>query len=63
MVDGAGGDHEAWVEGAAGDTSEGVPGAVIEPVPEVVKAIGDEVFGCSEVEPWVNCAVSVCLFI
>lgn len=63
MIDGARGDHETWIEGAAGDTAERVPGAVIEPVPEVVEAIGDEVFCCSEVEPWVDCLVSVCLLV
>lgn len=63
VVNGARGDHEAWVERAAGDTAERVPGAVIEPVPEVVEAIGDEVLCCSEVEPWVDCAISVCLHV
>lgn len=63
VVDGPGGHHETGVEGAAGDAPERVPGAVVEPVPEVVKAVGDEIFCCAEVEPWVDCVVSVCMFV
>lgn len=32
---------------------------VIEPVPEAVKAMLHKVFGCSEIEPRVNCSVDV----
>jgi hypothetical protein len=31
-----------------------MPCSVIEPVPKLVEAIGDEVLGSSEVKPWVN---------
>ena len=55
VVDGAAGDHEARVEGTAGDTAEWVPCAVVEPIPEACEAILNEVLGCSEVEPGVDC--------
>ena len=55
--------HETGIESAASDAPEGVPGAVVKPVPEVVKAVGDKVFCCAEVEPWVDCVVSVCQFV
>jgi hypothetical protein len=54
VVDGAAGDHEAWVEGTASHTAERVPCSVVKPVPEAGEAILDEVFGCSEVEPRVD---------
>ena len=55
VVDGTAGDHEAWVEGTTSDTTEGVPCAVIEPVPEAREAILHEVLCCAEVEPWIDC--------
>jgi len=51
VVDDAGRDHEAWVERPACNTAERVPCAIIEPIPEVVEAIVDQVLRCSEVEP------------
>lgn len=54
VVDGATGHHEARVEGASRDTAEGVPCPVIEPIPEVVEAVRNEVLGSAEVEPGVN---------
>lgn len=77
MVDGARCDHEAWVEGSAGDAAKGMPCScwkdvlesvasidgigirtVIEPIPEVGKAMLDEVLGGSEVEPRVDCSMA-----
>jgi hypothetical protein len=55
MPDGTAGDHEAGVEGTAGDTTKGVPCAVVEPIPEAGEAILNEVLGCAEVEPGVDC--------
>lgn len=55
MVDGAAGDHETGVQSAAGDASQRMPRSVVEPVPELVESIGDEVFGGSEVEPRIDC--------
>lgn len=55
MVDGTRSDHQSWVEGASSDTAERVPCSVVEPVPEVVEAIVDEVFCCAEVEPRIDC--------
>lgn len=54
VVDDAAGDHETGVESTTGDTAKRVPCSVIEPVPETVEAIGDEVLGCSEVEPGIE---------
>ena len=54
VVDGAARHHEARVEGASGDSAEGVPCAVVEPVPELVEAVGDQVLCCPEVEPGVD---------
>lgn len=54
MVDDTTGDHETRVKGTASDTAERVPGAVVKPVPEAVEAIGDEVFGGSEVKPGIE---------
>lgn len=55
MPNGTAGDHEARVKGTAGDTAERVPCAVVEPIPEAREAILDEVLGCSEVEPGIDC--------
>lgn len=49
-VRGGGRHHEARVDGAADDAAQGVPGPVIEPVVEVVKALGREVLGGAKVE-------------
>lgn len=54
MVDGAAGDHQAGVQGASSNSTERVPCSVVKPIPELVEAIGDEVLGCSEVEPGIN---------
>ena len=39
VVDDCRGDHEAWVDGASDDTTEGIPSPVIKPVVELVKAL------------------------
>lgn len=54
MVDDATGNHEAGVESSSSDTTERIPGAVVEPVPEAVESIGDQVFGSPEVEPRID---------
>lgn len=77
MVDGAGCDHEARVEGTAGDAAKGMPCSwgddalvmvslidadgiltIIEPIPEVGKAVLDKVLGGPEVEPRVDCSMA-----
>ena len=55
VVDGTTGDHQSRVKCSSRDTTQRVPSPVIKPVPEVVEAIRDEVFGGSEVEPRVDC--------
>lgn len=55
MVDGATGDHQAGIKGTTSDTAQRVPGPVIEPVPKVVEAIGNQVFCSPKVEPRINC--------
>lgn len=55
MVDDAARHHEARVKGASGDSTERVPCAVVEPVPEVVETMGYEVLRRSEVEPGIDC--------
>lgn len=55
VVDGAAGNHETRVEGTASDTAEGVPCAVVEPVPEAREAILHQVLCCAEVEPGIDC--------
>lgn len=55
MIDDTARDHQAGVECASGDSSKRVPCPVIEPVPEGVEAMGDEVFRGAEVEPRVDC--------
>lgn len=47
-------DHEAGVEGSSSDPTEGVPGAVIKPIPEAIESIGDQVLCSPEVEPRVD---------
>lgn len=49
-VDEGGGDHEAWVEGAADDAAERVPALGVEPVPEFIEALLSEVQGGAVVE-------------
>lgn len=51
MVNDTTGNHQAWVESSSSDATERVPGSVVEPVPEAVESICDEVFGGSKVEP------------
>lgn len=59
MVDGAAGDHQARIEGASGNPTERIPCSIIEPVPKLVESIGNKVFRRAEVEPRVDCGVSV----
>ena len=54
MVDGPAGDHQAGVQRSSGDAAQRVPCSVIEPIPEIVESIGDQVLCCSEVEPRVD---------
>lgn len=54
MPNGATGDHEPRVQSTTGDSSQRVPSSVVEPIEELVEAVCDEVFGGSEVEPWVE---------
>lgn len=63
MVDGAAGDHQAWVQGASSNSTERVPCSVVKPIPELVEAIGDEVLGCSEVEPGINWTIVVSIVV
>lgn len=59
VVEDTAGDHEARVQSTTGNSTQRVPCSVIEPVPEVVKAVRNEVLGSSEVEPGVDCLKSV----
>lgn len=63
MVDGAAGDHKTGVQSTAGDASQRMPCSVVEPVPELVESVGDEIFGSSEVEPRIDCwgSISLCV--
>ena len=51
VVDGDRGHHHAGIDGATDDTAQGIPGAVIEPVEEVVGSGPGKVLGGSVVEP------------
>ena len=53
-VDGARRDHEARVDRAADDAPQWVPGALVEPVEEVVEAVRHHVIGRAVVEPRVE---------
>ena len=48
------GNHETRVDGAAHNTAQRVPGTFVEPVEEVVVAVGDHVMGGTVVEPRVK---------
>ena len=54
VVDGAAGDHEARVQGSSGNPTERMPCPVVEPVPELLEAIGDEILCSAEVKPGVD---------
>ena len=54
VVDDTAGDHQARVERSSGHTTERMPCSVIEPVPELVEAVRNEVLGSSEVEPRID---------
>lgn len=54
MVDNAAGGHEAGIKSSSSDTAQRVPCSVVEPVPEAVESICNEVLGSSEVEPRVD---------
>ena len=54
VVDDTGGDHEAGVDGAADDTSEGIPCSVVKPVVEIVEPILGQILGCAVVEIWIK---------
>ena len=47
-------EHEARVDGAADDTAQRVPGALVEPVEKVVVAILDHVVSGAVVEPGIE---------
>lgn len=49
-VDEGSGDHEAGVESAADDATEGIPALRVEPVPELIKAVAGEEKGGAIVE-------------
>lgn len=53
-MDGARRDHEARVDRATDDATERIPGALIEPVEEVVEAVRYHVVGRAVVEPRVE---------
>ena len=44
-------EHESRVDGATNDTAQGVPGTLVEPVGEIIEALGDHHVRCSIVEP------------
>ena len=50
VVDDAGGDHEARVDGSPNDPTKGIPGPVVKPVVETVESIISQVLGCAVVE-------------
>ena len=54
VVDEARGEHEAGIDGAADNATERVPGALVEPVEEVIEAVRDHVIGGAVVEPRVE---------
>jgi hypothetical protein len=50
VIDGAGSDHEAWVDGAPDNAAQRVPGPVVEPVVEGVESLLCQVLGRPIVE-------------
>ena len=50
MIDGASCDHKAGVDGTTNDSSKRVPGSVIKPIVEIVKAFVCEVLSCTIIE-------------
>lgn len=55
VVNNTAGDHESGVQGSSGNPTKRMPSTVVEPVPELLKAIGDEILCSPEVEPRINC--------
>lgn len=59
VVDDARRDHETGVQSTTSDTAKGMPCSVVEPVPELVESIGDEILCSAEVKPGVDCGMLV----
>lgn len=59
VVEDTAGDHETRVQSTTGNSTQRVPCSVIEPIPEVVETVRNEVLGSSEVEPGVDCLMLV----
>lgn len=54
VVDDAAGHHQTRIEGTSGNPTKRMPCSVIEPIPEVVESICDEILGRTEVEPRID---------
>lgn len=50
-VDATGRDHEARINGATNNTAQWIPGPVVEPIQEIVKATLHHISGRSIIEP------------
>ena len=50
MIEESRGDHETRIDGTADDATKRVPGAVVEPVVEIVEALSGEVLSGAVVE-------------
>lgn len=34
-----------------------MPRSIIEPIPEVVESMRNQIFSCAKIEPWINCRI------
>jgi hypothetical protein len=55
MVDNATGHHETRIKGSSCNSTKWMPCPVIEPIPEIIEPMLNEIFCRSEVEPRINC--------
>jgi hypothetical protein len=44
-------------EGGIAGSERGEVRTVIEPIPKLVEAMLDQVLGCTEIEPWIDCII------
>ena len=54
MVDDTAGNHETGVEGTSSNPTKRMPCSVIEPIPEIIEAMCNEMLRSPKVEPGVD---------
>jgi len=54
VIEEAGSDHEARIDGTTDDPTQGVPSSIVEPIVKVIEAVLGEVFCSAIIEIWIK---------